>query len=163
MSHQKNRNRQAINKIRGANKYFCAIGRFIFEFSQLEFGLRAYVAKAIGLKNEFFYVTMTHDISLLCDVARTVLTKKMDAEQKVDFEPLISRIKSLNDERVRIAHGLWFVNDKEGKLLRASRGKQEAKVYFKKADELASLADRAKELQDELRLHCHFVLERKPR
>jgi hypothetical protein len=56
----------------------------------------------------------------------------------------------LNAERVRIAHGLWYVSDNEGRLLRASRGKGEAKVYFQKAGKLAQLADRANQLRFEL-------------
>ena len=47
------------------------IGRFIFEFSQLEFSIRAVLVSRLGLKEEYFnIVTGPYDFAKLCNVTR---------------------------------------------------------------------------------------------
>ena len=54
---------QAINKFPGDadDKWFDAIGRFIFEFSRLEYTLRQYVAREIGLHDQHFVAIASHE------------------------------------------------------------------------------------------------------
>ncbi len=43
-----------------------AIGRFIFEFSQLEFCLRFHTGTEAGVESQHFNAIMTQDFALLC-------------------------------------------------------------------------------------------------
>jgi hypothetical protein len=145
-SHEK-----SVNVFTSEDRFFSAIGRFIFEFSQLEYSLRFYIAEGINITtDQHFNAIMTHDFSRLCDVAGNVLVPLVDETQSNRLKKLISKCKALNDERVRIVHGLWFVSSKEGRLIHASRGQIQAKVYFEKHIEVATLADRATEYRFEL-------------
>src|SRR5262245_24165138 len=47
-----------------------AIGRFIYEFSQLEFAIRALVAEKAGVGDEHFSAIMVHDVALLFNAAK---------------------------------------------------------------------------------------------
>jgi hypothetical protein len=94
---------------------------------------------------------MTHDFALLCTIAETVLPRSGMAEHRANrLKELIKKCRTLNNERVRIVHGLWFVGGEEGKLFQAPRGKIATNVYYKKADEVADLADLANSIRDEL-------------
>jgi hypothetical protein len=132
---------RSVNVFTSEDRFFSAIGRFIFEFSQLEYSFRYYIAETINLKDDYFNAIMTHDFSRLCDIAGTVLVPVVDETQSNRLKKLISKCKALNDDRVRIVHGLWFVSSKEGRLICASRGQIQAKVYFEKHTEVATLAD----------------------
>src|SRR5579862_300944 len=62
---------------------FKAIGRFTFEFSQLEFVIRALLAGQLELTvRQFDIVTAPYDFAMLCKVTREVLIAKMSDEQK---------------------------------------------------------------------------------
>ena len=53
-----------------AEKTYRAIGRFVFEFSQVEYTIRHYLASEIDLKEEYFTAVMeSYDVALLCAVA----------------------------------------------------------------------------------------------
>jgi hypothetical protein len=84
---------------------FQDIGHFIFEFSQLEFTIRAVLSSALKLPDGYFdIVTSGYDFAMLCNVTRAVALK-----QRPDHEPAIEKLFNdclkLNDERVRVAHG----------------------------------------------------------
>jgi hypothetical protein len=58
------------------------IGRFIFEFSQLEFSIRAVLVSRLGLKEEHFnIVTGAYDFTKLCNVAREASIVKYPEER----------------------------------------------------------------------------------
>src|SRR6266436_9247834 len=116
------RHKKSVNKFTSEDRFFNAIGRFIFEFSQLEYTLKHHVAEEINLREEHFNAIMTHDFALLCTVAETVLVRPEMNDNRADrLKTLISKCRSLNDDRVRIVHGLWFVAAEEGRLFRASK------------------------------------------
>ena len=53
-----------------------AIGRFIFEFSQVEYTIRHYLAGEIGLHEEHFAaVVESYEVGMLCSVAIEVLQR----------------------------------------------------------------------------------------
>jgi hypothetical protein len=109
------------------------------------------IAEQVDLKDEHFTAVMVHDFAALCTIAESVLLRPgMVEDRAIRLQELIKKCRSLNDDRVRIVHGLWFVGGKEGRLFRAPKGKIETKVYYEKADEVADLADLANSLRDEL-------------
>jgi hypothetical protein len=71
---------------------------------------------------------MTHDFAVLCTIAESVLVHPAIAEDRaIRLKELIKKCRYLNDHRVRIVHGLWFVGPKEGRLFRAPKGKIETR------------------------------------
>ena len=70
------RHKRSVNKFTSEDRWFSAIGRFIFEFSQLEATLKYYVAHAINLQDRHFNSIMTQDFSMLCTIAETVLLRE---------------------------------------------------------------------------------------
>jgi hypothetical protein len=44
--------RASVSHLNGHEKFFSAIGRFIYEFSQVEFWPKCIIANAIGLESE---------------------------------------------------------------------------------------------------------------
>jgi hypothetical protein len=96
--------------IAAAEKTYRAIGRFVFEFSQAEYTIRHHLAEEIGLAEEHFVaVVMTYDVAMLCTVATEVFNKSREKwkDNAAEIEKLIKVFRRLNDERNRVAHGLW--------------------------------------------------------
>ena len=139
------RHQQAVNKLSGTEQLFSAIGRFIYEFSQLEDDLKQRVAGAISLRDEHFAAIMTYDFAMLCTVAETVLTP---IYQTAKFKALIGKCRSLNIDRVRVVHGTWEIGMG---VVHVSRQKLEYAVHFNDTDALARQADLANDLREELR------------
>jgi hypothetical protein len=68
-------NQQAVSNLPGEERFFSAIGRFVFEFSQLEYTLKLFISRVIGLKDKHFNALMSHDFALTCSIAQTVLAR----------------------------------------------------------------------------------------
>lgn len=125
---------------------FQDIGHFIFEFSQLEFTIRAVLSSALKLPDGYFdIVTSGYDFAMLCNVTRAVALK-----QRPDHEPAIEKLFNdclkLNDERVRVAHGMWTFGG-EGVVARhVGRRNLQPKYYFENQDALVRLAAEAQRL-----------------
>jgi len=79
----------------------------MFEFSQLEFSIKYAVSEAAGIKDKHFDAIMVYDFALLCTIAVQVLGEPWDEAKKQELNRIIAKCRSLNDERVRVAHGLW--------------------------------------------------------
>jgi hypothetical protein len=60
-----------------AESTYHAIGHFMFEFSQLEYAIKHYVAEAVGIQEMHYHAVMSHDFALLCTVATEVLSQKL--------------------------------------------------------------------------------------
>src|SRR6478752_3787469 len=97
-----------------AKQIYPRIGEFICTFSQLEEMLRLTLAEVIRLPKEELLepVTASYDFSTLCNVvvaAYRLRYAAADLKKAAIFEKLISRCRRLNDDRVRIVHGTWWV------------------------------------------------------
>ena len=128
------------------NRGYHGIGRFLHEFSQLEFTIRAVLASRLGLEDRYFdIVTASYDFRILCAVTSKV-TSIMYPEKKPEVEALFKECQSLNDSRVHVAHGTW-IDDTDGLSARVfSRNALETTHRSFKNDELLKLADKAQEL-----------------
>ena len=128
-------------------KAYRAIGRFIFEFSQVEYTIRHYLAAEIGLKEEHFTpVVESYDAAVLCTVTREVFAKRRPAEFAARIKKGIDHFLQLNDDRKRVAHGPWVPSKEGGTVhyvarnrLKAGRLENQAEVLEKRADELIAL------------------------
>ncbi len=134
----------ASNALR--DRQFQAIGHFLFQFSQLEFSIRAVLTGRLGLTGDYFdAVTAPYDFRMLCAVTSRVTIIKYPA-QKSDVEKLFKECLKHNDSRVIVAHGMWR-DDMDGLSARTvSRASLQAQSHSFKSDELQRFADKAQEL-----------------
>jgi hypothetical protein len=123
---------------------FTAIGEFIFQFSQLEFFIRMELGQALGLKEGIITIVAgPYDFLALCNVTKTILTQK-DPEKSRHIEQVLNRCKRLNDERVRVAHGLWTTDEFGYRAWHVSRNTLKADRHFADPEELARLTEEAR-------------------
>jgi hypothetical protein len=118
---------------------YMTIGKFIFGFSQLEFLIRHSVGEALKLDNKVFYtVTSPYDFVQLCHVTQNIYnTTSICSEQERDeINELLSDCLKLNDERNRIVHGTWFINEKELGTDHVSRQTLEPKTYYSRIEDV---------------------------
>lgn len=142
---------RSINKFTAEDKYYSAIGRFIFEFSQLEYTLKYHIAEVIGLRDEHFDPIMSFDFSMICTIAESVLLPKLPRRPADQFKKIISTCRELNNDRVRVVHGLWYINKDTGTLHAVSRQKLTASQHFDNdATAIAHKADLANTLRNEI-------------
>lgn len=135
------------------NDYFRAIGRFVFEFSQLEFTLAWQLAQAIGLADEHLDpVVSAFDFAKLCTTVEAVMAGSLTPEKGAQLKALIKECRGVNDRRVKIVHGLWVVGPgSSGSLHTVSRQSLQRSVAFDtSALELDELSNRTSELRSKL-------------
>jgi hypothetical protein len=132
-------------------KGFQLIGEFIFWFSQLEFTIKDRLASALRLPDKYFgAVTTPYDFAVLCTVTQTVLLSNYPPEKKQEIDKVFNDCRKLNEERVRIAHGLW-THAKSGLVARhASRSKLKAEYFYEDPKALSKLTTEAKRLMLEV-------------
>jgi hypothetical protein len=125
-----------------------AIGRFIFEFSQVEYTIRVYMAEEIGLKDEHFNaVAMALDVALLCNVTKKVFENSPAADR---IKTAINKFLEINAVRTRVAHGLWVPFEEGGSVHHVSRTTREPCWDRGQANELEMLSDKLNALRMEL-------------
>lgn len=135
----------------GRENVFSVIGRFIFEFSQLEFTFKHHLAEGINLDDRFFEPVMAgYDFALLCRATVAVWDGQLTSEQSKQLEKLVKRCLKLNDERVRVAHGLWIVDQTGGEAHHLSRNTLKSSRHFEDPSELVNLTELAAQLRIEL-------------
>src|SRR5438876_12360341 len=82
--------RRAVDNLSGEEKFFSAIGRFISEFSQLEYTLKYLISKKVGLRDKHFPALMSHDFALTCTIAQTILSESVAPEKLKKLKTFIS-------------------------------------------------------------------------
>jgi len=125
---------------------FQLIGEFIFWFSQLEFTIKVRLSSALNLPDGLLdAVTAPYDFAMLCTVTSVVLAHKFP-EGKKDIENVLNKCRDLNNDRVRIAHGMW-TQGKDGLMAsHVSRQKLQLKHFYENQVELSKLTERARQL-----------------
>jgi hypothetical protein len=141
---------EEIQSLDFSERFYSAIGRFIESFSLMEFALKFTTADAINL-HDYREQVMSHDFAMLCTMAQKILTTKMNKSEARELKDHISKCRELNDHRVRIVHGMWRprTGRLKGVLIHTSRQKLEPMEYYKRADEIARLADDAMNLEND--------------
>jgi hypothetical protein len=135
-------------------RLYLAIGQFIFEFSQLEFMIRHLLGEALALDDDarFHAITSPYDFATLCRVTRNIamtIPGCTDAD-KEELDLIFKGCLNVNEDRVHVAHGTWFISNEEGMGARhVSRSSLEPKVYYsrigdidKVSQEIATLKSR---------------------
>jgi hypothetical protein len=129
---------------------FEAIGAFIFQFSQLEFTIRVMLSARLKLEEkQFDIVTAPYDFRMLCTVTREILVQQYP-DQKSDIQNLFNRCLKLNDDRVRVAHGLWSDDGRAIIARHVTRSSLKAEHFFENPAAIAKLTDTAQSLMAEI-------------
>lgn len=133
-----------------AEKTYRAIGRFIFEFSQVEYAIRHHLAEEIGLKGQYFSaVVESYDVGVLMTVAIEVFNKSR-GNDAASIKTLLNRFRAMNDKRKRVAHGLWVPFMDGGTVHYVARSKLNANQFTEQAMELEQQADELCQLRSDL-------------
>jgi hypothetical protein len=85
-----------------------AIGHFVFEFSQLEYSLKHYVGEEFRLDEKYFSaIVESYDMAMLCTIVQTVFRQSRSENTARIIDDLVNEVRELNNERVKVVHGLW--------------------------------------------------------
>jgi hypothetical protein len=115
------------------------IGAFVFWFSQLELALRTNLADALHLPAPLYdAVTASYDFRTLCAVTRevTIFRAGDDKQTTAAIEQLINKCLTLNDLRVKIAHGTWMPGTPAPTAMHMSRQTLQSRHIFEDPQEL---------------------------
>ena len=134
-----------------SEKTYRAIGRFVFEFSQVEYTIRVYLAEELGLHEDYFKaVVQSYDVALLCKVAKEVFSKSRANMNAAAINNLISKFLELNEPRNRLAHGLWVPFKDGGTVHHVSRNSFKSIDAANQAEKLEELANELSNLRGQL-------------
>jgi hypothetical protein len=125
------------------DELYRAIGHFVFQFSGLEFAIRDALGRSLKLKKVLFHpITASYDFATLCRVTSIALQdqKRDDHELCNYIDKVFRECLALNDQRVRIVHGIWMLGNK---AMHVSRGTFKASDYFETSQEVEKEAERA--------------------
>jgi hypothetical protein len=112
-----------------------AIGKFVYQFSQLEFAIRHLLSDLLELTpDQFHIVTASYDFAILCRVTSGLIQTLLEPHEPISKEvtEIFRQCFGVNDARVRLVHGTW---DSEG-AHHVSRTSLKPKAYFAKVQEI---------------------------
>jgi hypothetical protein len=134
-----------------AEKTYRSIGRFIFEFSQCEYTIRHFLGEEIKLDERFFgAVVESYDVAMLCTITKQVFSITRSPEMALRIEKLINEFFKLNQERIRVAHGLWNPSTDGGTVHHVSRNTLKTSSYREQSKLLDERATEANALRNNL-------------
>ena len=137
-------------KNNAAEKTYRAIGRFMFEFSQVEYTIRHYLAEEIGLGEEHFSAIIeSYEVGALTTVAIESF-KKSRGNDAVLIGKLLNKFRGMNDERKRVAHGLWVPSKDGGTVHYVPRNKLSPERFADQARNLEEHANSLSQLRADL-------------
>lgn len=133
--------------------YCLQIGRFIYQFSQLEFTLQFTLSTMLKLDERVSTPLMASlDFASLCRSIKSVYTAlhPEDTDRIKAAHDLISEIMALNDHRVAIVHSLWHpdITGQHMAAHRVTRDTHKARRLYKDRDELPKLVAKASDLHN---------------
>jgi hypothetical protein len=135
----------------------------MFEFSQMEYAIRALLGEEIGLKEEYFSAVMeSYDVAKLIGIAIEVF-KKSRGDDATSIWKLLNRFRGMNDERVRVAHGLWVPSKAGGTVYYTSRNKLTPANFTDQAEHLEKLSDELCQLRADFEREASNVPSFNPR
>lgn len=129
------------------------VGKFIVSFSHLETMLRFLIGIESKVQSSFKEAFM-----LMFDFANLVQTLSSYYKENIEDEIIRNRIlkllkkcHSMNQNRVKIAHGTWyFNNESRGSLVHMKRGGIKSQEYFNDINEIKLLNKKITEILKEL-------------
>lgn len=90
------RHLEAVKSLSGDGRFYSAIGRFVAEFSYLEFVIKHRIALAIDLQENYGEQIISHDFAMLCTIAQSVMVRGRDEDQSTRLRTIIAKCRELN-------------------------------------------------------------------
>jgi hypothetical protein len=121
-----------------------AIGKFIVQFSQLEFIIRHLLGALLDLADEQFnIITASYDFTTLCRVTNAFIISLPDCDAKLaaHANETFKKCLKVNEERVRIAHGTWTLQEGATHM---SRNTFKVTSHFSKPEEIEKKTEEVK-------------------
>ncbi|SRR5579884_1640460 len=120
-----------------------AMGKFVYQFSQLEQAIRYLLSDLLELTPEQFHiVTAPYDFAALCRVVSSLIQSLPYCDEATESEAvdLFNKCLEVNDARVRLVHGTW----EDDGAHHVSRATMKQKLYFANTGEITRQTDKAK-------------------
>jgi hypothetical protein len=127
-----------------------AIGKFVIQFSQLEYIVRHLLGAMMDLRDpQFDIITGSFDFARLCKVTEAYLLSLTDCDEKLaeHAKTTFAKCLKVNDDRVRIVHGTWLLGPGTSHL---SRNSLKMTRHFEKPEEIVAKALEAKALMSDI-------------
>jgi hypothetical protein len=130
------------------DRIYREIGRFIFEFSQLEYTLRHHVSEMARLDEQYFdIITSAFDFAKLCTALLALSGQRNGGKPDPEVEKLIKTCHEVNTVRLRVVHGLWVVGSGHDRAIHTSRNSMKSEVHFDKPGDLDEWSDKTSKLR----------------
>lgn len=129
---------------------YAELGEFMVEFSQLEFSIRAVIGGYLKIPSDLVNPILSeYQFVSLCRVWK-LLKNKFHPDTIEGAKKTLSELLALNEQRVRIAHGLWTpgVETLEASHIAKSSGR--VNTYYSEPGELKSLTRECQRLMQEV-------------
>lgn len=128
-----------------------AIGKFVFQFSQLEFTIRHLLSDLLELTpTQFYIVTASYDFATLCRVTSSFIYDlpelQVEKELKDEVRDTFNACLRVNDDRVRLVHGTW----EESGASHVSRASLKPAAYFQSVEEITKSIDLTKDCMNRI-------------
>lgn len=141
---------------------FHEIGRFIFEYSKLEFTLRRHFRRRVGYKIEFDDVMSTGlDFAKLCNGLLALSAREAGGKPDPVLKKLIDECHRINAVRVAVVHGTWFSTLAEDRVVHVSRTSMQKQTMFRNAGDLDKHSDAMIKLRDAISVAIYAANERR--
>jgi hypothetical protein len=133
------------------DRVYREIGRFIFEFSQLEYTLRYYVADMARVDDQYFDImTSAFDFAKLCSALVALSAKEKGGRPDPVLKDLVAACHEINTVRIRVLHGLWVVGSGNDRAIHTSRNSMKGEVYFDTPGDLDDQSNRRNKLRSDI-------------
>lgn len=121
-----------------------SIGRFMFEFSQMEYSLRYYASEILDLPDKHWEAAMAgYNFAYLVRLCEQVFGDFLhnDEAKRKEIADALHRCLAINDERVRVAHGTWISSPYGNAAIHMARNSLKTARHFVEPKALDRLAD----------------------
>ena len=130
---------------------FQEIGRFIFEYSQLEFDLRQHFRRKIGFGRQFGDVMSTgFDFTRLCNALMAISAIEEGGQSDPVLVKHLKSSKKINDIRVAVVHGRWISSLGGGSVTKVSNHNMKRQRLLEKEGELDHWSDAVVKLRTDI-------------
>lgn len=129
---------------------YAELGEFMVEFSQLEFSIRVAIGRHLKIPSDLINPILSeYQFVPLCRVWK-LLENKFNPEKSEVTKKICGELLALNEQRVRIAHGLWTPGVEVLEALHIAKNSGRVGTYFSESGELKSLANECQRLMQEI-------------
>jgi hypothetical protein len=137
---------------------FRAIGRFVFEFSQLEYSIKFFLHELMEVRNDLFDAFVGPiDFAAACSALKETC-RVLKLQQVEQIISLINGAQKINEQRIKIVHGLWAPAAPAEKLVYISRTSLKASHHFPSPLELDKLSKECSQIKWGLNHEIYFVV-----